>query len=174
MLDLGKQFFNRDCVTKAFTYLSYRDYSEAELKKKLKPMFCDVDIYECLNYLREHDLISDVRLANLLVKHYFITKKLGEVRVRKEILKRGITKEVLDEAIQEFYYENEFDVKRQIREYILKYYNRSELCNVMLMRKIYLRLKGRGFTYQVVRSVIDELRIDPDDNNPDLPPLRAF
>ncbi len=92
---------NEQTKTKALRMLDRRDYSRAELVKKLVEKGESPEDAEAVaNRLAELGVVDDKRYAALVVRQY-TGKGYGERRVRMELQRRGVPRELLDEALAE-------------------------------------------------------------------------
>ena len=92
---------NEQTKTKALRMLDRRDYSRAELVKKLVEKGESPEDAEAVaNRLAELGVVDDKRYAALVVRQY-AGKGYGERRVRMELQRRGVPRELLDEALAE-------------------------------------------------------------------------
>ena len=86
---------------KALEYVSQRPMSCAELKTKLLRKGMDEDTAEyCVSWLRERQLIDDEGYASAVVRHY-AAKGYGAGRIRSELMRRGIDRELWDTALEQ-------------------------------------------------------------------------
>ena len=86
---------------KALQLLDRRDYSRAELLRKLAEKdFDEAEATEAVDRLVELGFVDDARYAPIIVRHY-AAKGYGAQRVRQELQRRGIPKELWDEAMEQ-------------------------------------------------------------------------
>ena len=86
---------------KALQLLDKRDYSRAELLRKLTEKdYDEVEAAEAVDRLAELGFVDDARYAPIIVRHY-AAKGYGPQRVRQELQRRGIPKDLWDEAMLE-------------------------------------------------------------------------
>lgn len=86
---------------KALQMLDRRDYSRAELLRKLAEKdYDEVEATEAVDRLVELGFVDDTRYAPIIVRHY-AAKGYGAQRVRQELQRRGIPKELWDEAMEQ-------------------------------------------------------------------------
>ena len=89
--------------TAALKKLSYRDYSSAELSKKLSEEFRSTSVIrEIIEKLAEEDIINDERYADRLAYKYIMVKKYGVHRARRELTLHGIDRLTADEALSRY------------------------------------------------------------------------
>ena len=86
---------------KALALLDRRDYSRAELLKKLLEKGEDeAEAAETVERLAELGFVDDARYAPIIVRHY-AAKGYGPQRVRQELQRRGIPRELWNEAMEQ-------------------------------------------------------------------------
>ena len=86
---------------KALSLLDRRDYSRAELRRKLAEKgFDDAASERAVERLAELGFVDDARYAPIVVRHY-AAKGYGAQRIRAELQRRGVSKELWDEAMEE-------------------------------------------------------------------------
>ena len=86
---------------KALSLLDRRDYSRAELLQKLAEKgYTDAAAADAVDRLVELGFVDDARYAPIVVRHY-AAKGYGAQRVRDELRRRGIPKELWDAAMAE-------------------------------------------------------------------------
>ena len=84
---------------RALAMLDRRDYSRAELLKKLiEKGEEESDATAAVERLAELGFVDDARYAPIIVRHY-AAKGYGPRRVQQELQRRGIPKELWDEAL---------------------------------------------------------------------------
>ena len=84
---------------KALEILSRRPMSRMELYKKLLEKGEDEDTAEyCVNWLSDNGLINDESYAAAIVRHY-TAKGFGAERIKTELNKRGISRELWEDAL---------------------------------------------------------------------------
>lgn len=90
---------NEQTKNKALRMLDRRDYSRAELTKKLlEKGETPEDAEAVVSRLAELGVVDDQRYAALVVRQY-AGKGYGSRRVRMELTRRGVPRELLDEAL---------------------------------------------------------------------------
>lgn len=84
---------------KALRLLSFRSHSEYELKNKLITAGADADTVEkVLEFLREYRFVNDSLYAQKLASDLFNLKKYGKRRIIQELMHRGISRDLCEEA----------------------------------------------------------------------------
>lgn len=143
---------------RALDYLAHKPRTETEVRRKLqrkdvpKPVVEDVvaRLYE-LNYL------DDEAYAQDYVRNRFASKKYGPVRIRRELVERGIDRHVAETVVDELFAEK--DVQAVAREHAEKRWARlaDEEDPRRRKQKLYRYLRRRGFTSATITPLLDEL-----------------
>ncbi len=95
---LSRRSLARD---KAVEYLSRRPMSCRELHDKLLEKGEEEAVADdCVAWLLEQGFLNDSRYAAMVVRHY-AAKNYGAVRLRQELGRRGVPRELWDEALAE-------------------------------------------------------------------------
>lgn len=141
---------------RALEYLSRRPMSCAELKKKLIEKGEDEDVAEyCVGWLSEHGLIDDESYAAAVARHY-AAKGYGPGRVRTELSRRGIARELWDGALDAMS-ENVDKLDRFISSRLHDPDDRDEV------RRVSQALFRRGYSWDEIRRALERHRAGADD-----------
>lgn len=140
---------------RALEYLSRRPMSCAELKKKLIEKGEDEDVAEyCVGWLSEHGLIDDESYAAAVARHY-AAKGYGPGRVRTELSRRGIARELWDGALDAMP-ENVDKLDRFISSRLHDPDDRDEV------RRVSQALFRRGYSWDEIRRALERHRASAD------------
>lgn len=90
------------CWKSAIDYLSRREHSRLELRQKLqqKEFSSSVDLEALLDGLEEANYQSDSRYAESFVRSR-ILKGQGELKIRQLLMQRGVSRSLVDIALDE-------------------------------------------------------------------------
>lgn len=92
---------NEEARARALKILERRDVSRKMLFDKLTEKgVADADAEEVADWLCGLGVVNDERFAGLIVRHY-AAKGYGERRIREELYRRGIDRELWDAALEE-------------------------------------------------------------------------
>ena len=92
---------NEEAKARALKILERRDVSRKMLLDKLTEKgVADADAEEVADWLCGLGVVNDERFAGLIVRHY-AAKGYGERRIREELYRRGIDRELWDAALEE-------------------------------------------------------------------------
>ncbi|MCD8095637.1 MAG: regulatory protein RecX [Ruminococcus sp.] len=92
----------RKARERALYLLDYRDYSYAEMVKKLKQSYDEDICYEVADSLAEKGIINDLRYAEALARQQCEVKLYGSYRARQFLWQKGIPKSVIDRVIEQY------------------------------------------------------------------------
>lgn len=92
---------NEEAKARALKILERRDVSRKMLLDKLAEKgVADADAEEVADWLCGLGVVNDERFAGLIVRHY-AARGYGERRIREELYRRGIDRELWDAALEE-------------------------------------------------------------------------
>ena len=141
----------RRAKARALYLLDVRDYGYVELFKKLEVSYSEDICFEVCNYLAGVGLINDVRYAEKLAEHLCVTKKYGYYRAREQMKLKGLTDEVIGNALEPY----REDTCDRIKEVIEKKYHRY-LGDEKGIDKTKAALVRLGYSYGEVNRAVKE------------------
>ncbi len=143
------------CVVelKAVEYLARAEQSRFGLNRKLKQKgYNDVYIKNALDFLEQANYLSDERYARAWLNTRKINHYEGHSRLLSELLSRGIPRDVAQNALQEFFTENDED------EICLKAYAKA-VKNKKSGDKLIAALIKSGFTLKQIHNAESQQEI---------------
>jgi regulatory protein len=134
----------------AFLLLSYKARTTSELRQRLGRKGFSPDIAaRTLQRLAELKMIDDAGFARRFAEDRITIGHKGKWRVRGELLKRGVAKEHIEDALAAAP-----DEKEAAREVAEKYVSRNRRLEPdVLKRRLYALLARRGFSPDTIRQV---------------------
>ena len=84
---------------RALGYLTRREYSRAELYRKLQPYAGDENLDALLDEFKQSDWLSDARYTDQMV--HARKGKYGSMKVAHELRAQGVAEELVDKAVAE-------------------------------------------------------------------------
>lgn len=139
---------------RALHILSYRNHSRKELLDKLMRKF-DKNLAEiAVKRLEEMELINDEAFA----VEYIQRSKKGKKAVYLELLKKGIARNLIEEALSEKSDDEEVENAKSLAEKIIK--RNEKETSVVVKKKIYEGLSRRGFSYDVYKKIIHKVEVE--------------
>ena len=99
----------------ALDWLARRDYSRAELTRKLRRKFGeDVELEALFGWLEEHRFLDESRYLDILIRSA-LDRGHGLLRLRQDLRQRGLPAALVDQALGELDVDW-FEQARQLRE----------------------------------------------------------
>jgi len=149
---------------RAFRYLGRRQHSTSELRIKLKQKRYETElINEVLDDLKKKNFLDDTKFAEMFVEEKMKLKLWGEQKLRSELVKRGIKSEIITDVLA-----NKISEEDKLNNAMIiasKKYDTLKNRNVdkdVIKRKLFTFLNSRGYNYDVIKEVYDELIIKDD------------
>lgn len=143
---------------RALDYLAHKPRTVAEVRRKLRRKeYADPVIDSVIERLHELNYLDDAHYAEQYVARRFSHKGYGPVRIRQELRKRGVDRHLAESAVEDFFAEE--STLAAAREKAEKRWPRLAREGDARKRrdKLYRYLKRRGYTYDTIRVVIDEM-----------------
>lgn len=135
-------------LEKAIEYLSYRQMSAKELHDKLVLKGVDDDTAShCVSRLLDMKLLNDELYAAAVARHY-AGKGYGTGRIRSELSRRGISRELWDDAMEALP-EPDDKIDRFIASRLSDPEDRDQV------RKVSAALYRRGFSWDEIREALN-------------------
>lgn len=136
-------------------FLSYRERSEKEVYERLKLRGYDKEkIENAINYCLDKDYINDERFAKAFIKDKININKFGSQRIKQELRIKGISREIIDKVLQPDY-DEELDLAMKLANKKISSYKND--ARDAQYRKLGSYLQRRGFTFDIVREVLDNI-----------------
>mgnify|MGYP002860633795 CR=1 FL=1 len=136
---------------KALEYVSQRQMSAKELGKKLREKGADEETADyCVRWIMDRGLIDEERYAAAIARHY-AAKGYGEGRVRQELQRRGVPRELWEEALAQMP-EDTSKIDRFVQSKLRDPDDRDAV------RKLSAALYRRGYSGEEIRAALDRAR----------------
>lgn len=141
----------------AYKYLSYRQRSVNEMKKYLLSKgYGPAIISDVVSHLMELGYLNDFDFAKSFVDDKSRLNYLGEYRLKYELRKKGIEDSIITDVLSEI----EPDIE-ELTELIRKKYSKILSEDMAAAyRKIGGFLQRKGYGYDVVKRVLEGLRLE--------------
>lgn len=138
---------------KALRLLEFRAHSEYELRQKLLHALAKPeDIDAIMEFLHEYSLIDDRIYAQRLAADLSNLKKFGTYRIRAELMRHGIEREVCDEVI------SELDTDEQQMLLPLMERKLGGDFDKKSRDRAFRYFAGRGYSFDDIKSAFDAVR----------------
>ncbi len=145
--------------TEAINYLAKRIHSAKELKikllqKKHKPEM----INEIISELKEKELVDDFKYSQIYSEEKIRTKLWGEKKIKSELMKKGVSSEVISQVLSEkFHEENKIENAVELAAKKIKSLSYKNLDKRKLAEKVYSFLASRGYDYQTSKEAVEKV-----------------
>ena len=143
----------------AVRLLARRPHSEKELRTKLfqkkyeKGMINDV-----IEELKHKDLLDDYKFALIFTEEKMRIKLWGEKKIKGELIKKGISRELIEQVVEEKFPEgNKLDDAIILAEKKLKTLSHKNLERRKLAERIYSYLSSRGYDYETSKEAVEKV-----------------
>lgn len=141
------------CKNRALTLVGKRAMSRKELTDKLvEKGESREDAEVCADWMADAGFINDLSYAGMVVRHY-AAKGYGEGRIRAELTRRGISRELWDEAFGEMP-EQDDKLQRFIRSRLTDPDDRQQV------KKVCDGLFRRGYSWDEIRHALEQFKAD--------------
>lgn len=147
----------QECFDAAMRSLQTRLHSRAELKKKLmRKEWGEAVINGVLDDLQRLGYVDDARFAKTKAMSAAEHKHHGRRRAFMELLRSGVKGDVAERALDEVYEKS--DSASVARELAMKQATRLKKLDPMVARRRLVgMLQRRGFDYDAIKPVVDEV-----------------
>jgi len=136
---------------KALGLISQRQMSAKELARKLQDKGADEETADyCVNWVMERGFLNEEAYAGAIVRHY-AAKGYGEGRVRQELMRRGIPRELWEDALGQMP-EDSTKLDRLIASRLKNPDDRDEV------RRLSASLFRRGYSAEEIRGALERFR----------------
>lgn len=144
-------------MERMYRLFNLRQRSEKEVKNRLrikgKEEISDLAIELVIKKLKQKSLLNDKEFAKAWVESR--SKKYGVNRIKQELYKKGIDREIIEEVTGGQRIENSEQVAQELLEKKLERW--KNLAPIEFRKKAYEFLMRRGFEYEQVKSIVENI-----------------
>ncbi|MBR3180840.1 regulatory protein RecX [Candidatus Saccharibacteria bacterium] len=136
-----------------------RDPSLAAHQKELKiqtrerKLYTHDDIEKVISRLIEKNYLNDERFARWYVENRFVKKGISRLRLKEELNRKGIDKELISELLDSSGRTEEEEIKKVIRK----------KAPHSTSTKVLRALVSRGFSFELSRELLEQYEENPED-----------
>lgn len=142
----------------ALNLLSFRQRSEKEIYTSLKKKgYEDFYIENAIAYCKEQKYLDDRAFAKAFIRDKINLNKLGEQRIKYELLRKGISQDIIDDVLI-LDEDEQFEAAFQLAEKRLPSYRKDD--RNATYRKLSGFLQRRGYSFDIVSKVMREILKD--------------
>jgi regulatory protein len=144
---------------KALGYLGRRLHSSSELRLKLIQKRYDMElINKVIEELKRTGYLNDLNFAREFTEEKAGTKFLGKNKIKSELIKKGISAEIITQVLEEcFSRDEEYEKAKVSAQKKLRLLKTTLDDDTDLKRKLISFLNMRGYSYEISGKVCDEL-----------------
>jgi regulatory protein len=138
--------------------LARRELSEAQVRQRLaRKGHQEGDIDEAVTRLRNERAIDDVRVAEAIARTETSIRRRGKLRVRMQIHRAGIGKEIAKRAVDEVFTDIDDDalLEASLRKRLR---NRETFADDREFQRLYRYLVGQGFEHDRIMGALSRRR----------------
>lgn len=141
----------------AYSLLRIRPRSEEEMRHRLKLKgYGDTLVDEIIESLRRSGNIDDVKFAKFWVESRMHLNPVGDVVLKHELKNKGVSEAVIEAALEDKTKNyDEYEIAKSMA--IDRFERLKKLDRRKATKRLYDFLLRRGFQYENVRKVIEEL-----------------
>ena len=148
--DLHSLIFKRT-YKKALSYLERSEYCASEIRFKFKMNdYSSVAIERVIESLYKSKFLDDRRYAEAFIRSYSSTK--GRKLMETELLHKNISSDVINDAFDAFYEDEDYDEDEVIRSILDKKYKGADLSDIKTKTKVLSYFMRKGFSVDKVNN----------------------
>lgn len=154
-MDIGYQI--------ALSFLNYQLRSEKEIKDQLKKKEISQEgIDYVIPKLRELKLLDDLVFAESYVRTVMKTQDKGPQQIKQSLLKKGISQENIEKALEQFVFDNQEEAAKKLAEKALRKYQSKS--HKEQLQKVRQHLFTKGYSSDLINIVMSDLEVEKDDD----------
>ncbi|MGB9598183.1 MAG: regulatory protein RecX [Candidatus Poribacteria bacterium] len=140
-----------------YMLLSRRMYSVKEIQDKLKGQgYTDEIIKDIILKMESYGYVNDKVFAEEWVKSRINSKPKGSSIIKRELRNKGIEEETIENVLNETMNETmQYDLALELAKKRIKSYKNDD--KLSAKRKLYAYLSRHGFSYDIIKSIMDEV-----------------
>jgi len=152
---------------KRYVYMlfSRRMYSSKEIEGKLKRQgYTDDIIKDVISEMEGYGYVDDKTFAEEWVQSRINSKPKGRLVLKRELVNKGIEEDTIDNILNETMSESvQRDLALELARKKVKSYRNDDA--ISAKRKLYAFLNRHGFSYDIIKGVMDEVMKERQDGN---------
>ena len=155
LIEQNKLFYIKQ---KAFRLLGRRQHSSSELRRKLwNKDYEQKLIDEVIEDLSKNGYIDDTEFIRVFMAEKSKTKNWSRKRIKSELIKRGLDSKLIDKILSEQYSESDYDNASTVAKKKVEVLTKRNLEKKELRTKLSTYLFSKGFDYELIKDVVDQI-----------------
>ncbi|WP_213423786.1 recombination regulator RecX [Bhargavaea massiliensis] len=155
----------RKAYNKALHFLGFRMRSELEVKEKLLASgFGEAVALEAISKLKEQKFLDDDSFSKALLETRKRTAKKGPGAIKQELARKGISKELQEEALESFPRDEQLELAEELARKVAA--RSSGRTPQQIRQKIQDSLMRKGYSYDIISTAIEriESELEPEED----------
>lgn len=145
-------------INHALNLLSFRQRSEKEIHTALKRKgYEEFYINNAIDYCRTQSYLDDRAFAKAFIKDKLNINKLGEQRIKYELIKKGVSEEIINDVLV-LDRDDQFEAAFKLAEKKLPSYKNDDKNGTY--RKLSGFLQRKGYSFEIISKVVKEILED--------------
>ncbi|NOX19161.1 MAG: regulatory protein RecX [Chlorobi bacterium] len=141
---------------KALNLLARRAHSKRELTIKLLQRKIEKEIIEqIIPELERAGFLNDADFARLYAEEKISRKRLGPLKIKSELIKKGISKEIIDETISAIDRDTIYRNCKYLLEKKMNFIRETD--ERKLRNKLYSYLNSKGYEAEIIYELLGDL-----------------
>ncbi len=139
----------------ALKVIGFKDRTEKEIREKLTQKgYDEIIIEDETEFLKSYGFINDSRYAERFTHDAINIKKWGKARIKTELLRKGIEREIIENTIEDIFSELEDD---RIFTEMQKRFKNSDFSNIKERTRIFNFYLRRGFSPDEIKGAMNRM-----------------
>lgn len=144
------------CKNSALKTIERNFKTEKEVIEKLREKgYGDKAINKSIQFLKEYNFINDMNYAKAYINDKL--NSFGSQKIKYTLIQKGISKEILEEALADLNKDNERKTAFNLAKKKLDIIRKRENDSYKISGKLYRYLTSKGYGYDIVNEVVKEL-----------------
>lgn len=139
----------------ALYLIEFKDRTEKELRDKFREKGYDEnDTEDEIEFLKNYGYINDKRYAEHFTHDAINIKKWGKMRIRTELLRKGVDRETIDNIIEDAFFEVGNDL---VLTQMQTRFKNSDFSNIKERTRIFNFFMRRGFSPDEIKGAMNKM-----------------
>lgn len=144
------------CKESALRIVERNYKTEKQVREKLKLKGYEENAIDySIEFLKEYNFINDNYYASAFINDK--SNSMGSQKIKYNLIQKGVSKEIIEEALSNVNKENERDIALEIAKKKLVVIKKKENDNYKISGKLYRYLISKGYEMDIVSDVVKEV-----------------
>ncbi|MFT8350302.1 recombination regulator RecX [Clostridium saccharoperbutylacetonicum] len=144
------------CKESALRIVGRNYKTEKQVREKLKLKGYEENAIDySVEFLKEYNFINDNYYANAFMNDK--SNSMGSQKIKYNLIQKGVSKEIIEEALANVNKENERDIALEIAKKKLVVIKKKENDKYKISGKLYRYLISKGYEMDIVSDVVKEV-----------------